>query len=82
MMSLTFCWRRRCYPNHDAESCCMFFPIGFPKNARVSCPCKRYADNKGVLDPVDIVGTLVYLISDLAAYVNGQNIVVDDGWSK
>lgn len=42
----------------------------------------QYAQHKGMLDPVDIAGTLVYLISDLSAYVNGQNIVVDDGWSK
>lgn len=43
---------------------------------------KRYAQTKGALDPVDVAGTLVYLISDLSACVNGQNIAVDDGWSK
>lgn len=43
---------------------------------------KRYAQNKGMLSPDDIAGTLVYLISDLSSCVNGQNIVVDDGWSK
>lgn len=43
---------------------------------------KQYAQHKGMLDPADIAGTLVYLISDLSSYVNGQNIVVDDGWSK
>ncbi len=43
---------------------------------------KRYAQHKGMLQPTDIAGTLVYLISDLSLYVNGQNIVVDDGWSK
>lgn len=39
------------------------------------------AMSKGMLDPQDITGTLLYLLSDLAAYVNGQNIIVDDGWS-
>lgn len=43
---------------------------------------KQYAQHKGMLDPADIAGTLVYLVSDLSLYVNGQNIVVDDGWSK
>lgn len=43
---------------------------------------KQYAQNKGMLDPADIAGTLVYLVSDLSSYVNGQNIIVDDGWSK
>jgi NAD(P)-dependent dehydrogenase (short-subunit alcohol dehydrogenase family) len=37
--------------------------------------------NKGMLDKSDMRGTLVYLLSDLSAYVNGQNIVVDDGFS-
>lgn len=37
--------------------------------------------NKGMLDKSDIKGTLVYLLSDMSKYVNGQNIVVDDGFS-
>lgn len=41
----------------------------------------KYAMSKGMLDPQDISGTLLYLISDLSAFVNGQNIVVDDGWT-
>lgn len=36
--------------------------------------------NKGMLDASDVCGTLVYLLSDLSEYVNGQNIVVDDGF--
>lgn len=43
---------------------------------------KTYAQHKGLLSPNDISGTLVYLLSDLSTYVNGQNIVVDDGWSR
>jgi NAD(P)-dependent dehydrogenase (short-subunit alcohol dehydrogenase family) len=43
---------------------------------------RRYSQSKGMLSPADIAGTLVYLLSDLSAYVNGQNIVVDDGWSS
>ena len=43
-----------------------------------------YAQNslsKGMLDAKDLNGTLVYLLSDMGAYVNGQNIIVDDGFS-
>ncbi|ASG68527.1 SDR family oxidoreductase [Francisella halioticida] len=37
--------------------------------------------NKGMLDKSDLRGTLIYLLSDMSKYVNGQNIVVDDGFS-
>lgn len=40
-----------------------------------------FANNKGLLEPKDISGTLIFLLSDASAYINGQNIVVDDGWS-
>jgi NAD(P)-dependent dehydrogenase (short-subunit alcohol dehydrogenase family) len=42
---------------------------------------KEQCLNKGLLDKNDLKGTLVYLLSDLSKYVNGQNIVVDDGFS-
>lgn len=37
--------------------------------------------SKGMLDREDLKGTLIYLLSDMARYVNGQNIIVDDGFS-
>jgi NAD(P)-dependent dehydrogenase (short-subunit alcohol dehydrogenase family) len=37
--------------------------------------------NKGMLDKSDLKGTLIYLLSDMSQYVNGQNIIVDDGFS-
>ncbi len=37
--------------------------------------------NKGMLDSVDISGTVRYLLSDLSLHVNGQNIIIDDGFS-
>ena len=40
-----------------------------------------FAATKGMLDPKDLQGALLFLLGDLSAYVNGQNIVVDDGWS-
>lgn len=42
---------------------------------------RKQSINKGMLDKTDICGTLVYLLSDLSMYINGQNIVVDDGFS-
>ncbi len=42
---------------------------------------RKQSLNKGMLDKSDIRGTLVYLLSDFSEYVNGQNIVVDDGFS-
>lgn len=40
-----------------------------------------YCLSKGMLDTYDITGTLLYLLSDASQHVNGQNIVVDDGFS-
>lgn len=45
---------------------------------------KRYREeciNKGMLEPEDITGAVCFLLSDDSKYINGQNIVVDDGWS-
>jgi NAD(P)-dependent dehydrogenase (short-subunit alcohol dehydrogenase family) len=36
---------------------------------------------KGMLDPKDIVGALVFLLSDAAQYITGQNMIIDDGFS-
>lgn len=42
---------------------------------------KDHALSKGMLDAQDVAGTLLFLLSDLSSYINGQNIVVDDGWT-
>ena len=45
---------------------------------------KAYSElcmTKGMLEVKDIEGTLLFLLSDLSAYINGQNIIVDDGFS-
>lgn len=42
---------------------------------------KEQCLNKGMLHNSDLKGTLIYLLSDMSKYVNGQNIVVDDGFS-
>ncbi|TXD50340.1 MULTISPECIES: oxidoreductase [unclassified Polaribacter] len=58
--------------------------LGGLKDQQPESFLKAYQDfcmNKGMLEAKDISGTLLYLLSDLSKYVNGQNIVVDDGFS-
>ena len=50
-------------------------PKIFKENYKKSCL------NKGLLDPADILSAFDFLISDKSSYVNGQNIIIDDGWS-
>lgn len=42
----------------------------------------EYAYSKGMLTPDDIIGTVIFLLSNQSRYINGQNIIIDDGWSK
>ena len=44
---------------------------------------KKYNDQcsqKGMLEAKDLNGTLLFLLSDASCYINGQNILVDDGF--
>lgn len=36
--------------------------------------------SKGMLNPQDLSGTLIYLLSDASKFLTGQTIIVDDGW--
>ena len=40
-----------------------------------------YSLSKGMLEPRDLQGALLFLLSNMSQFVNGQNIIVDDGWS-
>jgi NAD(P)-dependent dehydrogenase (short-subunit alcohol dehydrogenase family) len=40
-----------------------------------------HCNSKGMLDPSDIAGVLLFLLSDASKLITGQNFVVDDGWS-
>ena len=40
----------------------------------------KHSLGKGMLDVDDILGSILYLLSDDSEFVNGQNIVVDDGF--
>ncbi len=37
--------------------------------------------NKGLLDSKDVSSLAIFLLSDYSYAINGQNIIVDDGWS-
>lgn len=50
-------------------------PEGFLEKYRACC------NDKGMLDAEDLVGTLLFLLSEQSRYVTGQNIIIDDGWS-
>ncbi len=41
----------------------------------------RFCGGKGMLEPADIVGALLFLLSDGSKYMTGQNLIVDDGFS-
>ena len=41
----------------------------------------KSCNSKGMLDANDLIGSLIFLLSDQSLFLNGQNIVVDDGWS-
>jgi NAD(P)-dependent dehydrogenase (short-subunit alcohol dehydrogenase family) len=42
---------------------------------------RKHCLTKGMLHKTDLNGTLIYLLSDFSLHLNGQNIVVDDGYS-
>ncbi len=42
---------------------------------------KSFCLSKGMLDRTDVTGTVVFLLSDLSSQINGQNIILDDGFS-
>lgn len=50
-------------------------PEAFLQKYRAICA------SKGMLEKSDITGTLLFLLSDMSYYINGQNLIVDDGFS-
>ncbi|MCG3770066.1 MAG: Sulfoquinovose 1-dehydrogenase [Nitrosomonadaceae bacterium] len=42
---------------------------------------KAQCGNKGMLDPQDVNGCLLFLLSDASKYMTGQNLILDDGFS-
>lgn len=70
------------YFKTDAIRCNSLSPGGI-RDAQPESFLQNYRDHcgtKGMLDPQDIVGALVFLLSDASRYINGQNLMVDDGF--
>jgi NAD(P)-dependent dehydrogenase (short-subunit alcohol dehydrogenase family) len=42
---------------------------------------RSHCNEKGMLNPVDIAGALIFLLSDSSKYMTGQNIIIDDGFT-
>jgi NAD(P)-dependent dehydrogenase (short-subunit alcohol dehydrogenase family) len=42
---------------------------------------KKHCATKGMLDAHDLLGALMFLLSDESAFMNGQNLIIDDGFS-
>ncbi len=42
---------------------------------------KKLTLGKGMLNVSDVLGAIVFLLSDYAQFMNGQNLIVDDGFS-
>lgn len=41
----------------------------------------HFTRGRGLLDSVDMMGGLIFLLSDNSAFVSGQNIIIDDGFT-
>lgn len=41
---------------------------------------KKQTNGKGMLHLDDVMGSIIFLLSDSSSYVSGQNIIVDDGF--
>ena len=50
-------------------------PESFLEQYRATC------NDKGMLDVDDLIGAMMFLLSDQSRYITGQNIIIDDGWS-
>ncbi|MFH4268080.1 SDR family oxidoreductase, partial [Acinetobacter baumannii] len=42
---------------------------------------KSHTHGAGMLDVTEIIGSVLFLLSEQSRYVTGQNIIVDDGFS-
>ena len=50
-------------------------PRAFIRRYKESC------NSKGLLDADDIAKSIMFLLSEKSQYINGQNLIIDDGWS-
>ena len=75
-------WLAKYYKNKNIRVNCIS-PGGILDNQDKSF-LRKYKNSclsKGMLEPRDLSGAIVFLLSDNSKYINGQNLIVDDGWS-
>ena len=75
-------WLAKYYKNKNIRVNCIS-PGGILDNQNVNF-INKYRDsccNKGLLNADEIASVVVYLLSENAYSINGQNIIIDDGWS-
>lgn len=41
----------------------------------------KHGKSKGMLNVEDLIGPILFLVSNDSQYINGQNIICDDGWT-
>ena len=59
----------------------LFVDIQFPTIRFTLDEYKKSCFSKGMLDSEDLNGAIIFLLSKSSKYINGQNIIIDDGWS-
>lgn len=75
-------WLAKYHANQDIRVNCVS-----PGGIFVDQPesfCERYREsctNIGMLTPSHVSSSIVFLLSEASSAINGQNIVVDDGWT-
>lgn len=70
------------YFKQDGVRCNALSPSGILDKQPESF-LKRYNEHcgtKGMLEPQDMTGALVFLLSDSSRYMTGQNLIIDDGF--
>ena len=81
LIHLTKCLAVQFAPEKIAVNCVTYGGVegrvdeGFKKRYATLCPMER------MMKDDETVGSVDFLLSDKAAYITGQNIVVDGGWS-
>ena len=81
LIHLTKCLAVQLAPQKIAVNCVTYGGVegrvdeGFKKRYATLCPMER------MMKDDETVGSVDFLLSDKAAYITGQNIIVDGGWS-
>lgn len=70
------------YYRSDGVRCNSLAPGGIRDNQPEAFTSKYDAmcGAKGLLDPEDLTGALMFLLSDSSQFMSGQTLVIDDGW--